>query len=213
MKTASLRAVLTTGVVLLCIVMTLTYQAGAMQNARRPTVVATVNLEMVMEKLQQRADATISLQQMQSEMRQALERREQELKQLEAKILAMEANSPERQAAQEELAQATLRFRHQQAFDENKLDIELALLRQDLYRSIKQALAQMAPAAGYDMVLVDDSIGELMARPDGRTSRNAQISQQISSRRLLYASRTLDITDELVDRMNNAYKAAGAGRR
>jgi hypothetical protein len=42
--------------------------------------------------------------------------------------------------------------------------------------------------------------------------REAQILQQISDRRMLYANPQLDITDELITRMNNEWKASGAAK-
>jgi hypothetical protein len=43
--------------------------------------------------------------------------------------------------------------------------------------------------------------------PESRASRESQVTQQLFSRRVLYADPVVDITDELVERMNNAYKS------
>ena len=93
------------------------------------------------------------------------------------------------------------------SFIGDKLDVERALLLQDLYKSINQAIAEMAEAEGFDLVVVDDSEGELGWNDELKVSREAQTLQQIRSRRVLYRSTTVDVTDDLVARMNNAWRA------
>jgi Skp family chaperone for outer membrane proteins len=47
---------------------------------------------------------------------------------------------------------------------------------------------------------------------DAQMPRETQVRQQISTRRVLYASPSIDITEQLIIRMNNAY-AADQGTR
>ena len=66
------------------------------------------------------------------------------------------------------------------------------------------------PAVG-DLVLVDDSAGELGINPQSQLNRETQITQQMVSRRVLYAGDAVDITDQLITRMNNAYQSGRTG--
>ena len=62
-----------------------------------------------------------------------------------------------------------------------------------------------ARAEGYDeIVLVDDSASEIRTENNAQVSLQAQVLQQISTRRVLFAKNTIDITDQVIVRMNNA---------
>ena len=77
---------------------------------------------------------------------------------------------------------------------------------EDAYRKIKAETANLATAQGYDIVMLDDSAGELQIDRESRLDRRTQIEQQILRRQLLYANPAIDITDDLIQRMNNAFK-------
>lgn len=198
------------------------YQAtGAVIAAGQPTVVVTVNLGAVLEKLDQRADLDANLKTMTDKLKTENEQRTAEVTKMQAdmdKLLADLQNAAHPKQKDEIQTQIdTLQetgnlthLKHQAwaRFNESKMDVEAALAYQDLYRNIKTAIAQMAGAAKYDVVLVDDSRGELSTDPDSRLSKEAQIIRQIIGRRMLYANPAIDITDDLIVRMNNAHKAS-----
>ena len=65
----------------------------------------------------------------------------------------------------------------------------------------------MAPIEGFNIVLLDDSAQELRVNSESKLPLEAQVLQQMTSRRVLFADKSVDITDDLVLRMNNAYQA------
>jgi Skp family chaperone for outer membrane proteins len=144
------------------------------------------------------------LQDMAAEIDAEKERREAEIESLRQEVDALQPGDT-KDAKQRDLQEAVISYQSWARFTADEADIEQALAWQDLYRSIKQAAAALAQAEGYDLVIVDDSLGELSVNPNAQVSRSAQIQQQMRSRRLLYASETVDITDELILRMNNAF--------
>lgn len=193
---------------------------AAYSRAGQPTVIVTVNLSKVMENLDQRAASTARLNAMRDGLNKEQETRAAELKQYTTEADSIQAQlatttdpkakndlDQKLQDLQERAAQATLGFQAWFNFSTEKADIEAALAMQDLYRSIKTAAAQMSDANGYDLVLVDDSQGELSTNPEARVPRVDQIRQQVASRRMLHAAASIDITNELTERMNNAFKA------
>jgi Skp family chaperone for outer membrane proteins len=190
--------------------------ALAAQGGVKPAVIATVRLPAVLEKLDQRGEALANMTAMGQQVRAEETKRKEEITKLQEQLEAMRKEfvdkpiPPEAMTLQEQLAQKTLRFQAWSRFTVDRVDIEKALQYQDIYRSIKTAAAAMATANGYDIVLVDDSQGEITTTADTRVSREAQVIQQIVGRRMLHANPALDITDELITRMNNAHKAAGA---
>jgi Skp family chaperone for outer membrane proteins len=206
------RRVLNVPTVLLLVVLgsIIAYQAGAQRGQpRRPAIAATVNLPAVLEGLKQRGDAEAELNALGEQIIAEQERRQSALQALEERRQAV-ADERERQSIDEELALAALNYQAWLRFANEKVDVEKALLLQELYRSIKKSIQEMAAAEGYDVVLVDDSLGELTVNPESQVTREAQIRQQIISRRLLFTGTSLNITDDLIARMNNEYTA---GRR
>ncbi len=72
-----------------------------------------------------------------------------------------------------------------------------------VYTSIRAAAGQLAVERGYSVVFVDDSISPI---PPGSEQ---EMNRQISARRMVYTSPDVDITEELISRMNAAWKNAG----
>jgi hypothetical protein len=191
-------------IVLLSVVVT--YQAVGHRAQMEPPIVATVDLVAVMEGLNERADAEAELRAIADEIRAEQVVFEQGLEETNAQ-LENATNPDERADLEEQLALQTLEYQGWVRFASDKLDVEKALLLQNLYRITKQSIESMAEAEGFAMVLIDDSLGELTVNPEAKVSREAQVRQQIAGRRFLYAQRTLDVTDDLIARMNNAYNA------
>lgn len=190
------------------------YSVFGMQNGNlRPGVVATVRLSAVLDALQQRADAAANLKQMNDQIVAENAARNEAMEKMLEEVKALPDGSAERQAKQETFALERLKHEAWLNFSQKKTDIEASLVMQDLYRSVKAAIAQMAAASRIDVVLIDDSKGELITSAESRVSRVEQVRQQIASRRLLYVNPTIDITDDLIERMNNAWKAGAAGEQ
>ena len=197
------------------------YQSFGAALAGQPAVVVTVNLGHVIENLTQRADSDARLRKMRDELLAEQDRKQKEVKAMEEKAKGLQqqleaANDAQRKEIesqlidlQEQAALAALNYQAWQTISAEKVDIEAALSMQDLYRSVKTAAAQMATTNRYDLVLVDDSQGDLSMSSESRVSRMEQVRQQIAARRMLYANPAIDITEDLIQRMNNAYKSAG----
>ena len=184
--------------------------------AGKPSVVATVRLSAVLEKLDQRGEAEANLNALAQKVKGDEKTRKDEIQKMQDQLeelrkAAGDAVDPGAEITdlQEQVAQKTLQLQAWSRFTVDKVDIEKSLLMQDLYRNIKTAAQTMATANGYDLVLVDDSQAELSTTGDSRVSREAQVVQQIAARQLLYVNPALDITDQIITRMNNAHKAAG----
>ena len=77
---------------------------------------------------------------------------------------------------------------------------------------ITQAVQELAEIEGIDIVLINDAGQQVQTIADSQVARELQVRQQISSRRIIYASPGVDITEQLIVRMNNAYAAAQGAR-
>ncbi len=70
-----------------------------------------------------------------------------------------------------------------------------------MYDKIADGAARIAQRDGIDLVLVDDRIFAIPA-----TNRAAQ-SAMLESKKVLYASEPVDLTDELLTMLNNEFSA------
>ncbi len=201
------------------------YQAAATRNLATPTRVAVVQLRKVMDSIQQRAVIDMRLKELEAELVAKEQAHKDGIAAVREKLKAMvggdneqgvnkarelaAAQDPAFTALTDELETKTVQFAAWQRSTVELVDIEKSLVVQDLYRQVKEAIASLAEAEGYDLVLIDDSQGDLQINPDVQLSREGQVFQQVSLRKVLYASSMVDITDDLIVRMNNAFDAGG----
>jgi len=204
------RSVRIVGLVLVLVALVAVPALGVRGFLARPTAVATVSVSRVMEALNQRAAAEAELREMAVDMQGqdtvwtgALERLRNELKEIPAADIAA------RRAKEEETAQQALEMQAWRMFATEQIDIEKSLMLRELDRSIKASIAQLAQSNGWDIVLIDDSKIELVVDAKMKASREDQVKLQLRTRRIIFADPMVDITDELIERMNNAFNAGG----
>jgi Skp family chaperone for outer membrane proteins len=174
----------------------------------RPTTVVSVNLPAVLEKLDERVRAELRLKSMAEEMQSEDTEWQEKIKASQAALTDVpEADLAQRQKLGEALALQVLEFEAWRRFATESIDIEKSLLLRDLDNSVKRAISELAAANGYDIVVMDDTGQELAVNPDSQVPRELQVKQQMVARRLLYVNPSVDITDQLIERMNNAFNA------
>lgn len=212
----------TSFVLMLLLLSVLGYQAFAQRSAdSQNTNVAVIDLGSVLDGLAQRSDAAIALDEMESGIRAEQEQRISSLEELQQQLEEMgrrvgegdgEVSIDQIHSIEEEFVLGQLNFQAWLQFSRNQMDVEASLQLQELYRAIRSAVQELANERGYELVLVDDSRSELTVNPDSQRSREEQVLQQMRSRSMLHASSTIDITTELIERMNNQYRAGQAER-
>lgn len=191
------------------------YQAiGERPAMMQSAVVATVDLQRVFDGLDQRDDAVRELQRMHGEFQTEREQREGEITKMQEELRELVERASddqpmpaEAQRLEEQMVLKHLRYQAWMRFMNDKFDVEYSLMLQDLFRTVRNAAGTMANIEGYDLVLLDDSKEELVVNPESRMSREAQIRQQMTARSILHARDAIDITVDLVERMNNEYRA------
>lgn len=191
----------------------LTYQVTGQRSGGAGTgcaCVVSVNLPAVIDGLNQRAEAVLQLEDLRSRTLAEDEERKTRITQLREQLLEIpEADLDRREEAGEELARVALDYQAWRQFAMEQLDIEKSLMWRELDRVVTEAVAELAEISGYHLVLMDDSGQELGVNPESKISRELQVQQQMTSRRLLYVAPVADVTDELIERMNNAFNAGG----
>lgn len=184
----------------------------------RPTAVATVDLAKVLEGLDQRVALLDEIQAKQVTYQAEGRKLADELQAGVARVEALmeQRNGDELDAAgiaeldtlAEDLSFQELTFNSWETRTRRVLDRERSIAMQELFRAIRAEAEQLAAAAGYDIVIVDDSGTETVVNPRAGSLQD-QIAAQMRQRRVLYAVPGVDITADLINRMNNAFNAGG----
>jgi Skp family chaperone for outer membrane proteins len=86
-------------------------------------------------------------------------------------------------------------------FSRWRIDAERAMALKRIYTSVRRAALEEAELNGYDVVLVNDSIGQIPPGDEMETMR------QISARRMLYTNPALDVTQAIIVRLNAGSQA------
>ena len=184
----------------------LSFQAGAARRMAAPTVVATVDINRVREGLSERVDAQAGLMALAQQIETENADRLGKIEELQAEIT--DAVDPaSREEIQEELDLNLVRAAAWREYIKQQVDIEKSLLLQDLFQKITEAVGELAEVEGINLVLVSDAGRVVQTISDAKIAREMQVRQQISTRRMIYASPSIDITEQLIIRMNNSYAA------
>jgi Skp family chaperone for outer membrane proteins len=82
-------------------------------------------------------------------------------------------------------------------FAEAKRNVSNARVLRRIYENVRKAVAELAQHEGWDLVILDDTVVELP-----RETTETEMTRQISARRLLYAAKQIDVTEDVIAHMN-----------
>jgi Skp family chaperone for outer membrane proteins len=182
--------------------------APAPTTAPPPVAIATVDIIRLVDKLTERSDWDVQLAALTKKIQVELDGRK---KSIEDQVKAIEA-APEaqKQSLRDKAALEDLQLREWANYKRAEIDRERALMWQSIYRNVRIESAKLAEAEGYDLIIVNDGVTDLQIQRDANVPMEQQAQEQIMRRRMLYANKSIDVTDKLILRMNNARSAAGA---
>jgi Skp family chaperone for outer membrane proteins len=184
-------------------------QAGAgARMAPAPARVATVDIVKVIERLNERSDWEVQITTIGKKVQEEYAARRKALEDMARQLET--ASDADRQGLRDRLAFDQLQFEQWERIKKVEVDRERALMWQSMYRNVRSESQKLADAEGWDVVLVNDGVSEIQLQRDANTPLEQQAQEQIVRRRILYAAKAIDVTDQLVVRMNNARAAAGA---
>ncbi len=175
------------------------------QAGLRAPVIATVQIERLFEGLDERAKAKAEVQMMENDIVVEQTKRQATIDDLEAQ-LENAVIPAKRIELTDQIAMERLRLQLWQQTVNQELEVEKAVRLQDLYKSLKVAVDELAVQEGYDLVVVNDAADELPYDREARVPYQLQVLQQITNRKVLYLNNAIDITQDLVTKMNNAFR-------
>lgn len=184
-----------------------------------PTSVAVVNYSQVVSNLEQWTAMEAEQAQMRSSMTEEgsamvarFEELVEQIRGYEAQAQAAggeldEATLAEAAAVQDEARKLDLRIEAFKQRSSRRLDWEQSYALEEIWQVVNTEIQTIADANGYDIVMADDS-GDALQVNRRQANASGQLAAQMGQRRLLYTARSVDITQDLIDRLNNAWKAA-----
>ena len=180
------------------------YNAGASARmAPAPTRVATVDLVKVIERLNERSDWEVQITALGKKVQDEFTAKRKAVEEL-AKTMETAASDPERMGIRDKLAFEQLQMEQWERIKKIEVDRERALMWQSMYRNVRAESQKLADAEGWDIILVNDGVTEIQLQRDSKVPLESQAQEQIVRRRVLFAAKSIDVTDQLVVRMNNA---------
>jgi Skp family chaperone for outer membrane proteins len=175
---------------------------SALSKPPNPPIIATVNLEVVYNGLEERKTKETEFEAKQLEFKTKLDALQASITEDRKKYDTMPAG-PQKKALGQTLIRNALQLKFDGEYAEQFLDQMYGEMLREMYDKISAACRELSVKNGYTMVLTDDS--SMQIRGSGR----AEVNRMISLKRMLYVDPAHDVTKELVDMMNNQFNAGG----
>ncbi|MBC8203010.1 MAG: OmpH family outer membrane protein [Planctomycetes bacterium] len=172
------------------------YRAVAVAiESRPPTVAVVFNLQLVFDSFVERAVLGAEYKQLEANIDAERMVRKATVENL---ITAYdEAGDEDKELLFDQIQQAMGEAEKYIEFTEREKDVEKSLIMQTLFRDIKSAVAKIAEANNYDLVIASDASIELNPKLPSRAT-----NEQISMHRIYYANNQIDITEQIITQMN-----------
>lgn len=174
------------------------FDAIAQKPSTAPSVVVTVDLSKVLESLDEMKAELDRTQADGEAFQKEVKGRQEEIEDLEADRDDFKVGSEQFDQAEDALKRAAMNLSAFVSLTEltETRRMQRAMLR--VYNRVKTSLSALADQSGWTLVLMDDAIV-----PIPEDSRD--VFGDISSRRVLYANPTADVTDQLIEYMNTQW--------
>jgi Skp family chaperone for outer membrane proteins len=168
----------------------------------RATTVAVIDVSVVLNGLDEKLQVEADLQARVDAGNADLRAREEQVRQIQGDLQLMSPGSAAFDAKRNELDRQAVEFQVMQNYQTQRVNREYSRKFGRLYLNIVDAVGRVAEANGYDLVMFKEHDIDFSGVP------REQLPAVIQSRKVLYSSRGLDITEQVRTMMNNEYRSA-----
>jgi len=173
----------------------------ASAQSEQSTRIAIVDIQQVFNSLEEKTAIEADLRTRTQELQEKEEQRQKELQQLQSDLEILAKDSPAYKQKMEQLEMGAIELQAWRQFETKKLNRERALQIERLYNETLETIGSVAEENGYDLVLYQEQ------KPDFSGVKPEQIGGAIASRKVLWASDALELTEQVITRMNNEYES------
>jgi Skp family chaperone for outer membrane proteins len=171
--------------------------------AGKPTVIAVVDVKKVLDNVKENVQIQAEVQSLLDGLDAEASTRQKDLKKMQEDLQLLPPDSPEYNRKGEDLEQKAVNFKAWREYQQRKLEHEKTLRWELLYKRMLDAIARVAQQNGADLVLFKESA------PDFRNAEPRDVVGAIQMRKVLWVADGLDLTSQVVQMMDNDYKARG----
>jgi Skp family chaperone for outer membrane proteins len=164
-----------------------------------PTRVAVCDISAAFRNYDRLRDLNQVLRQKNDALKAENARRTKQVEDLQKELQDLKPGSKQYQAKLEERDKAAVEGAVSLQYQKGVLDREQRQLTEDMFREILAAVSQVAQERGYDLVLARDSV-------DVTSLSMEELMDKMIQRKCLYSSPQIDLTEEVTQRANAAYK-------
>jgi Skp family chaperone for outer membrane proteins len=176
--------------------------ANAVSTLLAPPVVAIVDLERVTNQLQEMKDPNAAREERFKSLQAQVKSAQERAKELGDKLKAQAPDDPLRRVIYVEAFEAEALAEAKANALQKVLDVEAGDAISGVYAKVCATIAAIARDDKIDLVLVDDRGIKLPTNVGQKT-----IQAVITTKRILFANPALDITSQVISRMDNDYNA------
>ncbi len=181
-----------------------TADAGVRSLAPADLPVATVDLKVLLDGLDELKTREAELNGFKSELDQRVREYETRAEAARQDLTAITRGSPNFREVQTQSLRAEAQLRIEQELALALVEARTRELQLDLYERMLEGIAEFAQREGYGLVLSNDVDAEI---PPGLSP--AAMQNRMLSKRVLYVEEAVDITSAVQTRMNNAWRNTG----
>ncbi len=178
------------------------FQAGSQANGNLPEpIVATITVAEVINGLDEINDR-------QAQLEAFIRDRDQKIRDLEQRFESVRSefdllpSGPEKRSKAEDLERLRAQIQVESELAKVLVDRRRGEIFAELFRKISRSVSELSRQRGYTLVLASDAESGIPANPTEQQARAA-----IYGQRVMFAASAIDITDELVSKMNNDYRS------
>ncbi len=179
--------------------------AGAAEGSvpyRAPANIGLVNLDTLMDKLEEAKAKKSELESKGKDRQAQLDEIVNRLKKAKQDLDLLPPDSPQRIEKGVEVIELQAQAEGKKNALQTVINIENGKVVKDLYLKVVAAAERLAQKEGLDLVMMDDRVMEL---PPGGSDRDMNMA--IQSKRVLFAQKGMEVTEQLATLMNNEYNA------
>lgn len=188
------------GLVMVVAMMGMLTLPGKVQAQSRPSSIAVVDVEKAMNALEEMTQLEADLKSEFEQIKQEHETRRNKLKQMQEDLELLQEGTDAFMQKAEELQLSAMQLDSWWKYKQARMSSERVLQIGNMYRKMLNAIGKIASETGYDMVLFKEKNATF------KNLKPEALSAYVSLRKVLWVRNDLDITDQVVLRMNNEWK-------
>ena len=165
-----------------------------------PTAVGVVDLPKVMEQLKEQQSVRAELMGRQEALQAELRDKQKAVQTLQGDLDLLKAGTPAYQEKEGQLQKSVIDLQVWSQFESQRLRLEEQVQVENLLRKISDTIGRVAGESGYDVVL-------FKGQNVGMRGENPQQQNQLNLRYVAWNSDAVDLTGQVVQRMNNEFSA------